>query len=372
MTIGNEAPIARRRRSLAPRVALAVVTMLLVALTAVWLNRKPIASGVIDRTLARAGVAARYRIVDLGLGRQRLVDVEVGDPAHPDLVADWIELGTRIGLDGAHVTAVRAGQVRARARLVDGRLSLGVIDRLLPAPTGKAFALPAIDLDVADARLRLETPLGIAGVRLSGQGRLDGGFRGRAAAVADRLAGDGCVADHAVAAVGIVVRSGRPTLRGPLRAAAAACGATSLSAPRGDVEVTLSETLDRWSGSATLAADRLRASRLGMAGLAGNLTFDGGLAGTRGSVALTSGAAIAEQGRAGGTAIAGSYAIGPEGPAFDGTARLEHAALPAPVIGRMGTLASASAGTPLAPLAQRAVASLQDAARDFYATADLR
>ena len=70
----------------------------MVLVSAVWIERKPIASHVVDATLARDHVPARYHIADLGLGRQRLTDVVIGNPAHHDLVADWIEVSTTIGI----------------------------------------------------------------------------------------------------------------------------------------------------------------------------------------------------------------------------------------------------------------------------------
>ena len=86
----------------------------------------------------------------------------IGDSAHPDLTADWIELGTRIGLDGARVTAVRAGGLRMRATLAHHRLSLGSLDRLLPATGTGPFQLSPVDLDVTDAAMRLATPSGVS------------------------------------------------------------------------------------------------------------------------------------------------------------------------------------------------------------------
>src|SRR3546814_6953402 len=128
----------------------------------------------------------------LGFGRQRLTNLGIGDPAHPDRVADWVALSTDIGLSGGSVTAVRAGHVRLRGRLVDGTLSLGAIDRLLPPPSGKPFALPALDVTVADAGMRLETPYGVIGLHARGSGRLDDGFSGRVVAVAEKLDLAGC------------------------------------------------------------------------------------------------------------------------------------------------------------------------------------
>ncbi|MGO7251673.1 hypothetical protein ACCS63_35660, partial [Rhizobium brockwellii] len=90
-------------------------------------ERKPLAGQVLDRELAKRGVPARYKISDLGFGRQRLTDVVLGDPRRPDLVADWLETRTRMTLSGPVVTGVRAGRVRLRGRLIDGRISLGTL-----------------------------------------------------------------------------------------------------------------------------------------------------------------------------------------------------------------------------------------------------
>ncbi|RZM32873.1 MAG: hypothetical protein EOP67_25345, partial [Sphingomonas sp.] len=113
-------PGAEPRRSVtARRVALGIALLLIVGLVVLWLVRKPIAEGFIDRELAKAGVPARYDIANLALGGQRLTNVVIGDPAHPDLVADWVETRTSVGLSGPHLEGVRAGKVRLRGRLVD-------------------------------------------------------------------------------------------------------------------------------------------------------------------------------------------------------------------------------------------------------------
>ena len=95
---------------------LVVALLLLALLIGVWVLRKQIATGFIDRELARTEVPARYEIADLALGGQRLTNVVLGDPADPDLVADWVETRTGIGLSGPYLEAVRAGRVRLRGR----------------------------------------------------------------------------------------------------------------------------------------------------------------------------------------------------------------------------------------------------------------
>ena len=73
---GNEAPPERPHRlgrfTRGQIIAIAAALVLLLALLGLWIERKQIAGGVIDRTLAAKNVPARYGIADLGLGRQRL------------------------------------------------------------------------------------------------------------------------------------------------------------------------------------------------------------------------------------------------------------------------------------------------------------
>ena len=229
-----------RRLSRARRVALGTALVLIAILVALWLVRKPIATRFVDRALAAADVPARYAITDLGFGGQRLTGVVIGDPAAPDLVADWIETRTRIGTNGPELSGVRAGRVRVRGRLVDGRLSLGAIDRLLPKPGGGAFKLPRLSLAVEDARMRLETPYGVAGVALSGSGRIDDGFAGRIAVVAERMGRTGCTADRVAAALRVRSQGADGvTLAGPVNVARATCGGARVAALRSDVAAKL-------------------------------------------------------------------------------------------------------------------------------------
>jgi len=175
----SEPDIARPSRAGRIRFRLGVaLAVMLVVLAGLWLVRKPVAEHFIDDALSRAKVPARYTIEDLALGHQRLSDIVIGDPAHPDLVADWVEVQTSVDFGGAHVTGVRAGHVRARGRIVDGALSLGTLDRLIPKGTGGAFRLPALQLDLQDGRMRLEAPQGVVGLKASGSGRWRRSARG--------------------------------------------------------------------------------------------------------------------------------------------------------------------------------------------------
>ncbi len=336
------------------RVPLALAIMLLAALVALWSQRRPIAENFINDELARRGIAASYRIADIGLSSQRLTDLVIGDPADPDLVADSVIVRTQVGLAGARVTGIEAGQVRLRGRLVDGRLSLGALDRLLPAPSGEPFALPVLFVDVADARMRLETPYGLLGLRMSGRGQLNDGFRGQVAAVSDRLALSGCTGGGVSAAMVVAIDDGAPSLNGPIRAATIDCGANGrASAVALGLKLGLTAPLDRWRGRADLAAGGVAASFGSLARLIGKVDFDGSAARTEGAVALASGDVASVDARAASLSVEGRYRI--EGPAirFAGRARGDQIALSRQRLAQVVVVTRRAAGTPVAALAAK-------------------
>jgi len=368
----SEPDIARPSRGGRIRFRLGVaLALLLVVLAGLWLVRKPVAEHFIDNALSRAKVPARYTIEDMALGHQRLTNIVIGDPAHPDLVADWVEVQTSVDFGGAHMTGVRAGHVRMRARIVDGTLSLGSLDRLIPKGAGGAFRLPAIGLDLQDGRMRLEAPQGVVGIKASGSGRLDGGFRGQIAAISERIASGSCVVDKAVAALRIDIWSDAIHLRGPVRAGEASCGGNGLTRFRSDIVAAVAPGFDRWNGHAEIAADRVVGPSLAAETMAGSIGFAGTARDIQGKVRLTadrlSGDGIA--GRA--AVIDGAYRYADAKGAFTGKVQVGKAALPATMRARFASLGSAGAGTPVAPLAARLARALDNAAKDFALTGEV-
>ncbi|HTG37772.1 MAG TPA: hypothetical protein VL973_03090, partial [Sphingomonas sp.] len=289
------------------RVPLGIALALLAGLLVLWSQRRPIAEGFIARELAARGVRARYDVAEIGTSMQRIENLVIGDPARPDLVADWIEIRTKLGFGAPDVTGIVAGRVRMRAAWRDGRLSLGALDRLMPPPSGKPFALPELDLTISDGRARIETPAGVLGARLSGQGALNDGFRGRLALVSERLAASGCTAQAVEAAMGIAVRARAIALTGPIRAANAACGDNEARGIGATVDVQLPEALDRWAGSARLRADRIAAAGVRAAGLGGTIRFDGAPAGISGRGDLMLAGVRAGRAEATGLSFAGPF-----------------------------------------------------------------
>ena len=354
----GRAPAGRRSRR---RLALAVGGGLTVVLAAAWLERRPIARHYVDDSLASAGVAARYRIADLGPGRQRLTDVVIGDPAHPDLVANWIETRTTLGLGGPVLAGVRAGRVRVRARWVDGHLSLGAIDRLLPAGNGKPARLPALTLDLADARLRLETPAGVVGVGLSGRGRLDDGFVGRAVLVGTTLASGGCTLAGVHATVRVRTWRGAVALTGPVAGDRLACGATRLAGPHLALDALIDPAASTWRGKAQLTAGALVDPHAHAASLAGAVTLAGRPGATAGTITLAAGQVVAAAGgRAGRVVADGRFVVGGQS-RFDGSLAVADASVDRGALLALGQGVQGVAGTPVGPLATRAADAIEAA-----------
>jgi len=332
------------------RIALVLAGLALVALIAVWTQRKQIARGYADRYLAAHGVAGRYDIADLGFNRQRLTNVVLGDPAHPDLVADWMEVETAVGTGGVSVTGVRAGHVRMRARLADGRLSLGTLDRLLPTGGGGPFALPAIRLDVEDARVRLETPYGVVGAKLSGQGRLDDGFAGQIAAVSERLAQGGCTLANGVAVLTVRVRAGRPTLAGPVRAGGLGCAGIAATRPAVTIKATLGAHLERWDGDVRLAVEALDGAGARVEQVGGTVAFGGTARGTSGTADLRSGVAVMPGATAHTLGFAGRFAVAGAQSRVAGTVRGNGIAADDALRRRLAAYRQPGARTPIGPI----------------------
>ncbi len=335
----------RKRRRFA-QVLLVVSGIVLLLAALVWTQRRSIADNIVRRELEKRGVAARYRVAEIEFGRQRLVDVVLGDPRAPDLVADWIEVDTSVSLNGAQVTGARLGQARLRGTLrPDGTVSFGQIDRLLPPPSGKPFALPDFNVAVEDGRIRLATPYGLIGAKLAGQGNLADGFTGQLAAVSERLSHNGCGIDRLAANLSLRTATTGPSFSGPIRARMASCGDVRLAAPVIDVDARVSSAFDHWRGTARIAADRVAAPQTQVAGLAGTVAIDGSAQGTTGSVDLASQAFVLPQLAGDGLSIAGRYTVGGV-PAFEGRVGARGSRLPAATLTRIAGVGDRAAGTP--------------------------
>ena len=362
---------ARRRRPRRRIVLLAVLGLIALTLLGVWLARKPIASDYIDRELARRGVRATYSVKHLGFGRQAVEKLVLGDPAHPDLTARYVELRLSWGLRRPRVTLVTARGVRLYGRVVAGKLRFGQVDKLLPPPTGAPFTLPDQAIDIADAAVRLDTPAGRVAAAVEGRGNLADGFAGRLAAAAPSLRLGPCRAVGSRASWTIAIRARSPRVAGPARFESLACG-DGFEARRGEAiaDATLAESLDRWRGSSTLAAEGVRAGSDRLTRLSGRIGFAGSAADTRGRADLAAGGAQIAGFTAGRTALAGPYSLSLKTGrvVFAGDSSAHGVAAPTALAsGAVRALASAE-GTPVERIAAAWGSALSRALRRFDAS----
>jgi len=365
-----------RRSRRVRNIVLVLAVLLLVALLAVWTQRKPIARDFVAKELAKRGVSARYEITKIGFRTQRLEKLSIGDPRRPDLTADWAEITTSIGLGTVKVTGVRASGVRLYGKLVNGIFSFGEIDKLLPAPTGKPFTLPDLALELRDARMRLDLPNGPIGLKLEGNGNLTGGFKGKLAAATPALSFGDCALSNATAWLDLSVTDRQPRVAGPVRATGFACtgAGLALAAPEAEVDARLNEALNSWNGSARLQLARATLGGNRLERVTGAVGFDGGRRGTRGGIDIDARRLVA--GPAGGQALRldGRYTLGKlRGAmliALGGKASLEHVAIDRAMLGQLGGLGKMADGTPVAPLARALADAAQHAGRDSRVSAD--
>src|SRR4051794_23743306 len=217
----NEETIIVRRGPAWTRVAswaaLALLLLLVIAIAVIWLQRRPIATHYLKGEFERRHVAASYHLDRVGLRTQEVHDLVIGDPRHPDLVAKHAIIQMRPTWNGGFdVYRIYARGVRLRGRLVHGRVSWGQIDRLMPPPSNKPFALPEFAIDIKDSTISLMTPFGPVGFALEGNGKLSGGFKGRAAVVSPQLIPGRCAAMNLRAYVAVAVVARRPKIDGPV------------------------------------------------------------------------------------------------------------------------------------------------------------
>ncbi|GGE73764.1 YdbH domain-containing protein [Sphingomonas prati] len=360
--------VPARRRS---RVRIAVAAASGVATLAVvglWTQRTEVAAHYIDAELAGRGVRATYDITRFGVGSQRLENVVIGDPARPDLTAKRADVTIGYGWSGAYLAAVSASGVRLRGKLVDGRVTLGEVDRLLPAPTGAPFSLPDLRVALSDASLRLETAGGVVGLAVDGSGRLSDGFSGQMAVAAPDLRFGGCRVRNGRGTVDLAIAERRPLLDGPVAADAVTCGdRLALTRPAATIDLALSAALDRWTGGAFVDVAGVRSGANRVVRLKGRAGFDGTANGTQGTIALAAQDGVTTGLTARRIRFDGRYRTGPA-LQVTGDAKVTGAAVDAATRGAIVSAGRSAGGTPLAPVVAAMSAAATRAVSAFQAS----
>lgn len=337
---------------------------LALVMVALWTQRAPIAQNFVGRELNRRGVQARYDLVDVGLRTQRIENIILGNPLHPDLTAKWVEVDVAFTGLTPRVAAVRAGGVRLRGSWRKGVLRLGQVDKLRSGGGDTALSLPDLMLTLADARISLDTDAGPVGIQIDGAGNLQSGFRGAVAAAMPNGSFGGCGVARMVATVDVVMDAGVPHISGPVRANALGCSGAdaAIARPAANVDVTIGWAFDQARGHIDLTGEALKSRHVTMARPDGRIDFDFGSGFSRGAGRVEMKAAAMA---AGGASIRDVDLKG------DWTMRDGEATLKGNVAGTdlrqdkrnsLATLRHRADGTPVGPIVRRfvdAVANVQ-------------
>jgi hypothetical protein len=357
--------------------ALAVLILLVLLIAGIWIERRPIATQFLKREFERRGVTASYHLDRVGFRTQQVSDLVIGDPKHPDLVARRAIVQMRLKWNGSfEVYRIVARGVRLRGRLVNGKVSWGQIDKLLPPPSGKPFQLPNFVLDVADSSIALATPFGNLGFALQGTGNLSGGFKGHAAVASARLVPGKCAALDLHANVAVSVAARRPHMEGPVALGRFTCPLSrfDIASPRFDANTTFNESFTTLDGSGRMAIPTLVAGANGLANFVGELTYKGSLQAVDGSVKLSAQRSRMATIFADRTRLNGDYHLGIE----DGTFRLagnyaaDSAALDPSMLAGVTQPLAAAAKTPIGPVASAIGGAIIRTTRNFNAAGRIR
>ncbi|PXW78624.1 dicarboxylate transport [Blastomonas natatoria] len=266
---------AWRRMAWPLRMALYGVALLGFAGLVAWTQREDIARNLIGNELEARGIEARYDIESIGVGRQTVRNLVLGDPTRPDATIARLSVDVSGGLFGLRIDKVSVDGLRGYGRLDRGRVSFGSLDKLLYTESKEPFRLPRLDLTLRDARVRIESPYGTVGVKADGQGNLRDGFKGKVAAIGARLAYQGCALDRPSLFGAIGIANERPQFRGPVRFAGLACDTGALAVGQSSVSLRAeaNAALDRIEGALIPAVGGIRASGFAANGLGGRLGF---------------------------------------------------------------------------------------------------
>lgn len=371
-------PIYEARRSRLRIFAYLALFLLCAGFLVLWFTRITIADSFIRSELAKRDVPASYEIVDIGFRKQIIRNLVIGDPAAPDLTAELVEIGNSLGTEGAGIDWVRARGVKAYGRLIDGKLSLGALDKFSDPEDDSPLALPDISLVVENGQMRIDSEYGAIGLALNGSGNLHDGFSGELAALSRDMVLGGCALSDASYFGEIAINERKPRLNGPLRLPAVKCADMGLIAQDMGIQlaVELGQDFTSWTGDASISGGPLRFADYGAKSIKSDIAFSGDLKRSSGTINLTSGAMDSPYGRAETARVNGKFRIGygddPVTAWFEGQPEIRSARVTDRLLRLTAGLATSTEGSPVGPLVQKLTKAINQAGRAFDISGDVR
>ena len=151
-----------RGRRLFMTIGVGLLVLLLVALAALWIARRPIATGFLEREFDGGASMASYGSTASACAHRRSAIWFIGDPRRPDLTARFAQIQTASSGTAVEVYRLVARGVRLAAG-GGGRVSWA--DRQAAAAADRqAVRAARFVLDVADSSISLVTPFGPLGI----------------------------------------------------------------------------------------------------------------------------------------------------------------------------------------------------------------
>lgn len=345
------------------------------ALFAAWLFRQPLSGAVVARWFASQGVPASYRITALSADAVSLADVTLGAAAVPDFRAERIDAHFGWSLFWPRVDRVTIFRPVLHAVLGPHGLSLGSLDRFLPAPGAPPALLPNVDLRLVDARMTVVTRGGVLVVTGAGRGRLRGGFAGRFLLGDTQLAASACAGRLPGATFAVSTTHDEVHVIGDGAAAQLACaGRIAVEHIGWRADVHLPPKLDHYAVRLAVRTGLARAGDFAVSELDGTaegtaLTLAGPVAGT---FALAAHAATGPFTSAGQVAAHGTYRFNAATGDANADARIgaRKARIMLP-LQPLRTEAARFAGTLMIPLVDQLAARLDAATNDFDASGSI-
>ncbi len=371
---GFASSVKRMKRTSVPRLIFGVAILLICIFLAIaYWQRLSLADGLLRDQIKDYGIDAKFTIKDIGLRTQRLENVVIGNPASPDLTADWIELDVAVNFSGVTPRDVRASGVRLNGRYTDGKLSFGQLDKFSDPASKEPFDLPDIALDVNDARLRLETPWGVIGAGLDGTGLLRQGFEGNLAVRAAEVKYDDCRATDLRFDGRYLLDFRQPNLIGPIVLDQVSCPKRNITARQLvlNADMRLSEKFDNWLGDIEYSVSQIAANDLIFGNPRGNLKFDGNSQRTNFDAQLQSARFASAPINARDIAATAKGKIGFAAAGFDvsasGNANVTGGTLDGQYLAAMERAAGQASKSPVGPLISRIQPALRRAIANFDA-----
>lgn len=355
-----------------------LLVLILLALIVLWISRTTLADNAIQSELDKMGVTASYEIADIGLRKQVIRNLVIGDPERPDMIAELVEVGNSLSSGGVGINWVRASGVKLFGRLENGKFSFGELDKFTDPNDKSPLALPDIWLGLTDAKLRIDSEYGVIGLALNGEGELHDGFRGEIAAISQAMDAGGCVLKNPTFFGEVAIRGKKPHLQGPLRLPATTCSSLDLTAEdfAAQVSVDLGEDLASWSGNVGLIGGPLRYADYASQEIKASVDLAGDFMQSSGDVDLTASGLRSPYGRADVSRIQGPFELG-YGTAvmtasFAGQPEIRGVRMAQSLLRQASDLSASVTGTPVGPIAARLTKAVQQAGSQLDISSDIK